>query len=272
MKLLPSCRIFKKRSIKLNLPVTCLFLMFAFLHQTGATETFDTKTTINIAAIDWCPQICNKDIKKGYIVDLVKEVFKETQYQIDIQIYPWSRAIKLVGSGRADALLSPAKAEAPQLLFPETEVGKQRMCFFTSVKSNWTYSNISSLKNKVIGIAADTSIEELNDYVKINPQQFQYQPYHDRFIIQNALKLDKERMDAFLFTKNSTIYELKKFDIWHKYRIAGCVSQAKIYMAFSPVKSNKVDIKAIIKVFDHQMNKLNKTSFISQLMAKYALD
>jgi len=250
-----------------------MFLMLAFAHVNAAplTKSFDKKTTITIAAIDWCPQICYKGALQGYIIDLVKEAFKETQYQLDIQIYPWSRAIKLVNSGKADALLSPAKAEAPQLLFPESEVGKQQMCFFTSINSNWTYSNIESLKGKAVGIAIDTSIEELNDYVKLNPQQFQYQPYHERYIIQNALKLDKKRTDTFLFTKNSTIYELKKFNMWHKYRLAGCVSQAKIYMAFSPVKSINKDISAMMKVFDQQMERLNKTSFIPYLMKKYVL-
>jgi len=258
---------------KLNIRAICFVLMFAFMHTNAKAlaQPFDEKTTIKIAAIDWCPQICYQGILQGYIIELVKEVFKGTQYQLEIQIYPWSRAIKLVNNGEADALLSPAKAEAPQLLFPEIEVGNQQMCFFTTINSNWTYSGIDSLVGKAIGIATDTSIEELNDYVKLNPQQFQYQPYHERYVIQNAHKLDKNRTDTFLFTKNSTIYELKKFNEWHKYRLAGCVSKAKIYMAFSPVKSINKDISAMIKVFDQQMEKLNKTSFIPHLMAKYDL-
>ncbi len=170
-----------------------------------------------------------------------------------------------------DALLSPAKSEASYLLFPTMEVGKQQMCFFTSKNSDWVYSGIESLKDKQIGIATDTSIEELNDYAKLNPQQFQYQPYHERYIIQNAKKLDKKRMDTFLFTKNSTIYDLKKFNKWYKYRLAGCVSQAKIYMAFTPIKSANKDIMDIIKVFDKQLKTLNKTSFVSHLMTKYGL-
>lgn len=257
----------------MNLPVSYLFWILTLIHFNTAAvnKTFDEKTTITIAAIDWCPQICYQDTHKGYVVDLVKEVFKGTQYNLEIQIYPWSRAIKLVNSGKVDALLSPAKAEAPQLLFPATEVGKQQMCFFTSINSDWTYSNTESLKDKIIGIAKDTSIEELNDYVKLNPQQFQYQPYHERYIIQNAHKLDKKRMDTFLFTKNSTIYELKKLNEWHKYRLAGCVSQANIYMAFSPIKSDDKDIIAMMKVFDHQMERLKKTSFIPHLMTKYGL-
>ena len=63
--------------------------------------------TINISAIDWCPQICVGGDKPGYVVELVREVFKGTKYSLNIEHYPWSRAIKNVLQGKYDALLSP---------------------------------------------------------------------------------------------------------------------------------------------------------------------
>lgn len=255
----------------LNLPTSCLLFVLMSISTFASSEPLDEKITITVAAIDWCPQICSDNTHQGYVVDLVEEAFKGTKYQLDIQIYPWSRAIKLVSSGKVDALLSPAKAEAPNLLYPTMEVGNQQMCFFTSINSDWLYSGIKSLQGKQIGIATDTSIEELNDYVKHNPEQFQYQPYHERYIIQNAHKLDKQRIDSFLFTKNSTIYELKKYNKRDKYRLAGCVSQEKIYLAFTPSKSTTKDIIDMMTIFDEQVKALHKTPFISHLMAKYGL-
>ena len=122
------------------------------------------------------------------IIELVHEVFKDSQYEITLNYYPWSRAIKNVLQGKSDALLYPAKAEAPSLIYPKLPVGTQRMCFFTKIDSDWTYTTPTSLKNMQIGIATDTSIEELNDYVKVHYEQFQFQPYHDRYVIQNARK------------------------------------------------------------------------------------
>ncbi|WP_289847705.1 hypothetical protein [Pseudoalteromonas sp. C2R02] len=43
------------------------------------------------------------------------------------------------------------------------------MCFFSSVDSDWQYQGASSLSDMQIGIGNDTSIEELNDYVKTHP-------------------------------------------------------------------------------------------------------
>lgn len=227
--------------------------------------------TIKVSAIDWCPQICSDPEKPGYVIELVKQIYSDSKYQLDIKIYPWSRAIKNVRDGNADALLSPAKAEAPDLLFPKYGVGKQRMCFFTSKDSVWQYNGPDSLSNLQIGIAKDTSIEELNEYLKTHPEQFQFQPYHERYVIQNAYKLDKHRIDTFLFTENTTRYILTQADEWDRYRKAGCVSEAIIYMAFTPVNTNPQRVREMIDFFDTQMLKINKTRFFSELIIKYGL-
>ena len=243
--------------------ISLLLSFFIFVNHGNAK-------TIKIAAIDWCPQICIDQKQKGYVVDLVKEIYKDSGYELDIEYLPWSRAIKYVSSGKADALLSPAKAEAPDLLYPQQTVGAQTMCFYTSSNSTWTYQGVESLQDLQIGIAIDTSIEELNSYVEQHPGQFQFQPYHERFISQNAGKLDKGRMDAFLFTRNSTQYELQQAGVWQNYREAGCVSSAPIYMAFTPA-SCQSSINDMMELFDRRMLELTQSSFIHQTMNSYGL-
>ncbi len=226
---------------------------------------------IEVNAIDWCPQICIDKEKPGYIVELVEQVFKDTEYQLSVQIFPWSRAIKNVSQGKADALLSPAKSEAPHLLYPETEVGFQQMCFFTLKDSKWQYKGIDSLKGIQVGIANDTSIEELNDYVNAHPEQFQFQPYHERYVNQSLAKLEKGRMDTFLFTKNTTKYVLASIGKADKYRIAGCVSKAPIYMAFTPAQSDGATMLNIISLFDERLKKLYQNGYYQRLLHKYNL-
>lgn len=227
--------------------------------------------TIKIAAIDWCPQICPNQKKPGYVIDLVSKAFSESGYQLEIDYFPWSRAIKYVLSGQYHALLSPAKAEAPQLRYPKYAVGKQEMCFFTSIDSDWQYKGTLSLDQKHIGIAIDTSIEELNDYVENHPEQFQFQPYHERYIVQNAQKIEKGRIDAFLFTYNSTRYELSNNNMWHKYRSAGCVSSADIYMAFTPNPALYDEVNTMMQVFEQRMAAIDYQQEIEQLLVKYQL-
>jgi ABC-type amino acid transport substrate-binding protein len=228
--------------------------------------------TIKVAAIDWCPQICIDEDKRGYTVDLINKIFHGSEYKVEIDIFPWTRAIKYVSDGKYDALLAPAKKEAPHLTFPSFPIGYQRMCFFTDAKSTWRYENKYSLEDMQIGIAIDTSIEELNGYIQKHPEQFQYQPYHERYVAQNAGKVLKKRIDAFLFTNNTTRYELKKEKLDNKIRNAGCVSEAEIFLAFTSVNQRKQHINKMISYFNNQMAQLIKAGDINKVHQNYGIE
>ena len=250
--------------------VLIVFSLCAQAKSKTLLSSTNSSETISVAAIDWCPQICPDKPKAGYVMDLVKRVFNNSGYKLEVTIYPWSRAIRMVRTGQADALLSPAKAEAPDLIYPAEPVGLQRMCFFTPKKSNWLFTDVESLKGMTVGLAADTSIEELNDYIKANPSQFQYQPYLSRYIKQSTGKLDKGRIDTFLFTYATTMYEMEQLGISENYRNAGCVSDADIYMAFTP-QGDRERINTLQKLFTERMMQLHQEGVVKQVMANYQL-
>ncbi len=256
-------------TLNLALVKVPLLVFFLPLCTPNISSAATSQKTLIVNAIDWCPQICNNHSKPGYIVELVEKIFQESDYKLTISIFPWSRAIRNVSLGRADAILSPAKNEAPHLLYPKMAVGYQQMCFFTLKESSWKYTGVKSLKDVIVGIAKDTSIEELNDYVKEHPHQFQFQPYHERFVTQNLAKLKKKRMDTFLFTKNTTNYMIKSLNQSSNYKIAGCVSSAPLYMAFTPSEDKKIDILKLIAIFDHRLSQLKATSYYKNLLKSY---
>jgi len=228
--------------------------------------------TLKVASIDWCPQLCEGSDKPGYINDIVTAIFSSSPYSLQTRVYPWSRAIKYVSRGSNQALLSPAKAEAPDLLYPKHEVGIQRMCFFTSKSSQWRYTDAESLKGMKIGIANDTSIEELNEFIGKNKKQFQYLPYNDSYLATSFRKLDAKRIDSFLFTFNSTVYYLNNHNLDYKYRSAGCVSLAKVYMAFTPVSAQREKVQLMMNFFDDGMARLKSNGQLQIIMDKYGLE
>ena len=230
-----------------------------------------TNNVIKIAAIDWCPQICVNENIDGYTVELVEHIFKDSGYEIVIDILPWSRAIMYVTDGSYDALLSPAKKEAPHLIYPELGVGKQRMCFFVANDSNWIYKDETSLKGMQFGIANNTSIEELNNYINNHPRQFHFQPYHERYVLQNAQKVLRNRIDAFIFTQNTTHYELSKTALTDQIKNAGCVSEADIYIAFTPIAPKKHKINQLVSIFNKQMKRLVANGQVSQIYKAYGI-
>jgi len=250
--------------------VKSLFIILWLSYSLSIMPTY--AQTIKIAAIDWCPQICIDTVKPGYTIELVKRVFEKSEYQVEIDIFPWSRAIKYVSEGKYDALLAPAKKEAPHLVFPRFGVGLQRMCFFNSVNDPWLFSGEKSLLNKQVGIAFDTSIEELNNYIKKHSNQFQFQPYHERYVTQNARKVLKGRIDSFLFTKNTTMLELRNAGFEGEIKNAGCVSQANIYLAFTPNKNKAKEVESAVIFFDSQLEKLVRSGYIDKLYQKYNIN
>ncbi|MBU2970785.1 hypothetical protein KO527_15645 [Pseudoalteromonas sp. C2R02] len=105
---------------------------------------------------------------------------------------------------------------------------------------------------------------------KPTPEQFQFQPYLGRYIKQSIGKLDKKRIDAFLFTYNTTMHELNKMQLSHKYRNAGCVNTTNIYMAFTP-QAHKESIQSAMDLFDKNMAELQKNGTIERIMNNYQL-
>jgi ABC-type amino acid transport substrate-binding protein len=178
----------------------------------------------------------------------------------------------MVRNGDYDALLSPAKPEAPDLTYPLYPLGFQQMCFFALKKSDWLYTGPDSLANLQIGIAADTSIEELNLYIANNAMQFQFQPYVDRYVEQNANKLLKHRIDTFLFTLNTTLFELKELGMDNQFKNAGCVSKANIYLAFTSNKEKAEHVQEMIKVYNQKYPELLRNGSIEKILTKYKIE
>ncbi len=228
--------------------------------------------SLRVSTIDWCPQICPQGEFPGYVIETVQKIYADSPYELSTKTYPWTRAIKLVEAGNNHALLSPAKEEAPNLRFPKHEIGIQRMCFFTKKESTWQYSGLDSLTGHKIGVANDTSIEELNSYMKQHQKQFDFLPYNDTYIEKSMKKLDAGRIDTFIFTYNSTIYEMSQQGILEKYRSAGCVSVAKIYMAFTPDPSKAESVKKMSDYFDSKMKALKESGDIKTIMKRYNLE
>ncbi|ASP35995.1 ABC transporter substrate-binding protein [Labrenzia sp. VG12] len=226
---------------------------------------------INIAAIDWCPQICPQARDPGYIIDIVEEVFRSSPYEPVVRIYPWSRAIQYVRNGRAHALLSPAKAEAPDLVYPEQEIGIQSMCFFVLKDSPWTYEGNLSLEGHLTGLASDTSIEELNSLIEDRSDLFFVQPYSDEYIQNSVNMLRAGRVNSFLFTYNTTLHILRTMGAEKDIRSAGCVSNAKVYMAFSPAPGLSADVDDMVTYFDRKMRKFKAEGGVKEVMTRYGL-
>ncbi len=245
--------------------IACWYLCLVVGSNRGHSET------IRVAAVDWCPQICVDKALPGFVIETIRMIFKDSPYELDIEMYPWTRSINMVKAGEAHALLAPVKSEAPNLLYPEHALGLQKMCFWTRADSKWRYTNIDSLKNKQIGFAYDITIAELSHFMANNQDKFQLMSFNHEYISKNMKKLEFGWIDTFLLSYNFAMHELKSMKVKWQVRLAGCLTAERFYMAFAPQSRHPKKIAHMMKYFDLKMAEDSSRKKIALIMERYGL-
>ena len=105
-----------------------------------------------------------------------------------------------------------------------------------------------------------------------NSQQFQFIPYNKRYIEQSVEKVLNKHINTFLFTRNTTIFELKRLGLMKFIKEAGCVSKEDIYIAFSPHKKIHNNVQQLTSIFDNQIRILMKTGEMHEILRGYNVD
>lgn len=102
-------------------------------------------------------------------------------------------------------------------------------------------------------------------------QHFDSMPYNDSYISKSLKKLNAGRIDTFLISYYSGLYKMRRAKVEKEFRLAGCASSSKIYMAFSPTQHNQQTVKTMVSYFDKQMKRLKANGTITTIMDKYGL-
>lgn len=243
----------------------CLLAFFVVTPSVGFCET------ITVSTIDWCPFICPSSSERpGLLVEYTRAAYEKAGYKVEFKDYPWTRAVKNVESGKTDAVLAPSKSEAPSLVYPEAEIGVQRFCFFSLQEDSWKYEKPESIINRRILHPQDVLPEELGEYK--NKANLKSLPYNSNYLKQTTTMLQKGRTESVLMTYYSMIDYLNKNNLADKIKLSGCVSSAKLYLAFSPVPEKKKRNEKIITAFEKGIKELKKEDFFKKLLVKYKLD
>ena len=224
---------------------------------------------ISIASIDWCPYICVGEDKQGVLIEYVKKIFAGTSYTLSFTPMPWARAIQETQAGRYQALLAPAKEEAPGLIFPARPLGYQVMCLFTRSEDSWQYDGLESLKGRriVYGYGAyPASLDGAQKFAALYPM-----PYSKSFVRRGVKMVLKKRTDTLLFTVYSTQYYLNSVGLADRMKNAGCVQRQAVYLAFTPSDAAQETRQALITLLDEKIETLEKQNTFETLLFDYGL-
>ena len=244
---------------------------FFILYILLIINVFANASPIQIAWDYNCPWMCNTSKKPGFLSELVSEIFRLSNLNIEFQRYSWPVAIHEVKEGNALGLLSPSKDEAEGFYFPNESLGFQQMCFYVNKNSIWSYKDKSSIELIHLGISQWANYNGLMEYIHNNidnPKKINVISSEDIYLT-GFEKLSKNEFEALLINRTSAIYYINKNKQNDKFKQVGCLEKEKIYIAFSPKYKNKS--KFISETFDKNIIKLKKTSYIKKLMKKYDL-
>ncbi len=223
-----------------------------------------------IGVIDWCPYICPGHPKQpGILVEYTRAIYEGSDYQIKIDVYPWSRAILYALDGTSDALLAPSKHEAPNLVFPKVEIFSQTMCFFTVMDNPWEYMDAQSLTGKTIVYPQDALPEIL--LIMNKNATFTPKAYTRSFRDQVGSMLLSNRIEIVLANDYTMARYLKSKQLTDKIKSAGCLPPEKIYLAFTPNENSKKRIKHLMEIYEKRIKVLIKNKFLKGLLEKYQL-
>ena len=249
-----------------------ILIAFLLLCPAAAAET------LSFSFDDWCPYTCMDpatqqpdEAAPGYYVEILRAVFEPLGYDLEFVTRPWERAIEETRQGRLDAVLSPAKSEAPDLIFPAEEIGALAWCFYTKRKHDWEYGGLESLAGETLGVLTGNYFgKELTRYVEDNKgdmKKVQEITGLD-FLAKNTNKLIAGRISVMLDEPATTDYFIMVNHLEGMIRKANCVESRNMYVAFSPLRATSEQYALI---FTQGMARLRETGALKTILEKYGL-
>ncbi len=231
---------------------------------------------VSLRADNWCPFNCDpKDANPGYMIEIATAALKEKGHDVDYQILNWPRAIAESRDGKWNGIVGAARGDAEDFVFPSASLGNSNSCFFTKADSKWKYEDLKSLDSIVVGVIKDYSYSEKFDkYVAdhIKDKKRIDMVAGDSPLDSNVKKLEAGRIGAFIEDENvvRNHYRVKglKFE---SLKVAGCVKQDDLYIAFSPHASVKAKSSEYAKLISDKVEAMRKDGSLKTLLQKYGL-
>jgi ABC-type amino acid transport substrate-binding protein len=131
-----------------------------------------------LATLDWEPYV-GRDLKdRGYVAVIVREAFKRSGIEVDIQFHQWSRVIGLAKKGRVDGYFPEYYADSIRAYAEFSDpIPAGPLGFFKRADRKIDFTTLEALKGYRIGI--------VKGY--INSREFDMADYLDKHPVKDDL-------------------------------------------------------------------------------------
>lgn len=236
--------------------------------------SFLNAEVLTIKSDNWMP--FNGDPKgkdKGYIIDLVKEIFEPAGITIDYQVYPWVRSLQECEDGTINAVVGAYKEDVEGFVLPSEAVDFTYESYFKLKENKWQYDGIKSLESEKLGYIIDYATEEnFLAYIDKNKATPKVQLVGgDNPLETNIKKLLAGRITILLDNYNVIVYNLKQMQLSDKIIFAGNENKTPraMFIAFSPKHPKS---KAYAAMFDKGFKELKTKGRVNEIRKKYSME
>jgi len=185
---------------------------------------------------------------------------------LEIRVLPWTRALQMVRSGRADAIFTAYRnAEREKFLeYSEEVLIAQEVFFYKKKGTPFDFDGrIASIHNARIGIVSTISYGQVFDQYR----QFIRLDKANQ-LTHSFQKLAKGRIDLLPSNYHVAEYTIKKMGIAGQVeRLPQLIESVPSYIAFSRQR----DLHSLRRQFDEELRKMKVTGEYSRLLQKHGL-
>ncbi len=249
-----------------------LILILFFLVATNSSYS-DTKSSVTLAADDWCPFTCDPNAQqatKGLLFDIASAALNESKFEMKYEFINWARATALMKKQKIDGLIGVYASDFPELLLTKSPLMISQDCFYSKSEStdlkNWQWNGLKSLDGLKVGIINGYGYGEIIDNFKLTAagKKIFFESSGDNPLNQNIKKIEKNRIQLILENKMVIDY-LKSQNSELKLTQHGCLEEKKIYIGFVNTPKNI----EIIKKIDLFMASPQSEAKIKSILQKY---
>lgn len=208
--------------------------------------------TIRLATTNWCPYAC-EHTQSGIAHEYVSYLLQRIGYRVEIQYYPWTRAIHTAQNGQSHGLLTAVPAEAPDMLFTQVPTMDYQVCFFSHNNNPWQYDTIEQLSSVTLGVLADYAYgEPVDSYLADSIDNPKVMKLSGDDGLQRLITLvTKGRIDAFVEDRNVVAWhQVSRGKKDTELGVSGCLLSQPFYLALSPKFS---DAQSVIEKVEQQL-------------------
>lgn len=204
---------------------------------------------------------------EGGMVEIVKKIMHNLGHEVTIEVYPWTRGLKMVRFGEADAIFTAYKNSDREryLLFSEEVLFPQSVYFYKRMGDSSTFDgNFNALGSKRIGVVSTISYGQ------------RFADHKETLLLDRAnnleqsfFKLLKKRVDLVPSEQIVAEYTLAKLGITGEVeRLPIMLESVPSYIAFS----RKLNLSELRDAFDQELRKMKQRGEYRKLLKKYSID